>query len=118
MSNIVHESWGEERTIDSSDKYVVKKYFIKAGRRLFKHFHTKKQKTIYVLKGTLHIDLSDAPGDSNILKIYEGNHWRILPKTIHRFTAQEEQGVEFFEISTPELNDVFYLDTNHGGENA
>ena len=111
---IVEKPWGHEEIIVHTDKYVMKKLFIKAGHRLSKQFHVKKDETIYVSKGLLLLDLSDAPGESNILKLKEGKSWRIVPKTVHRFTAPEDQNVELFEVSTPELDDIIRLQDDYG----
>ena len=118
MNKIVDKPWGHEEIIVHTDKYVMKKLFIKAGHRLSKQFHIKKDETIYVSKGLLLLDLSDAPGDCNILKLDEGKSWRIMPKTIHRFTAPDDQSVELFEVSTPELDDVVRLSDDYGRNNA
>ena len=114
---IVEKPWGHEEIIVQTDKYVMKKLFIKAGHRLSKQFHVKKDETIYVSKGLLLLDLSDAPGESNIIKLGEGSSWRITPKTVHRFTAPEFGCVELFEVSTPELDDVVRLSDDYGRMN-
>ena len=118
MNKIVYKPWGHEEIIVHTDKYVMKKLFIKAGHRLSKQFHIKKDETIYVSKGLLLLDLSDAPGDCNVLKLEEGRSWRITPKTIHRFTAPDDQSVELFEVSTPELDDVVRLSDDYGRSDA
>jgi len=105
--------WGREELTVCTEKYVMKKLFIKAGHRLSKQFHTTRDETIYVHKGTLMLDLSKEPGESNIVKLQEGRTWRILPKTIHRFIAPATQDVELFEISTPELDDIIRMEDDY-----
>ena len=114
---IVDKPWGHEEIIVHTDKYVMKKLFIEAGQRLSRQFHVKKDETIYVSKGLLLLDFSENDGESNILKLSEGKSWRIKPKTIHRFTAPEDQSVELFEVSTPELDDVVRLHDDYGRHN-
>tara|TARA_R110002020_G_scaffold73654_1_gene188980 strand:- start:250 stop:606 length:357 start_codon:yes stop_codon:yes gene_type:complete len=118
MNKIVDKSWGYEETIAHTDKYLMKKLFIKAGHRLSKRFYVKRDETIYVSKGLLLLDLSDAPNDCNILKLEEGKSWRIMPRTIHRFRAPDNQSVELFEISTPEIDDIVQLTNDCGREDA
>ena len=114
MNKIIDKPWGYEEIIIHTDRYVMKKLVIRAGHRLSKQFHVKKDETIYVSKGLLLLDLSDTSDESNILKLEEGKSWRITPKTIHRFTAPDNQDVELFEVSTPELDDVVRLSDDYG----
>tara|TARA_R100000908_G_scaffold52924_1_gene28262 strand:- start:1242 stop:1604 length:363 start_codon:yes stop_codon:yes gene_type:complete len=111
---IINKPWGHEEIVVHTDKYVMKKLFIEAGQRLSRQFHVEKDETIYVSKGLLLLDLSENDSESNILKLSEGDSWRIMPKTIHRFTAPEDQSVELFEVSTPELHDVIRLHDDYG----
>ena len=114
---IVNKPWGYEEIIVVTDKDVMKKLFIKSGHRLSRQFHAQKDETIYVSKGLLLLDLSENDSESNILKLSEGKSWRIKTKTIHRFTAPEDQSVELFEVSTPELDDVIRLSDDYGRNN-
>ena len=117
MKKIVEKPWGYEEIIVHTDKYVMKKIFIKAGHRLSKQFHIKKDETVYVNAGTLHLDFSREPGESNVRKLYEGESWRIKPQTIHRFCAPLDTNVTLIEVSTPELDDVVRLDDDCGRHN-
>ena len=114
----IDKPWGYEEIIAHTDKYVMKKLFIEAGHRLSKQFHVKKDETIYVSKGVLYLDLSDDPGESNILKLGEGKSWRIKPNTVHRFVAPKSESVELFEVSTPELDDIVRLSDDYGRADA
>jgi|TARA_R110002012_G_scaffold291773_1_gene486427 mannose-6-phosphate isomerase len=118
MNRIVKKPWGHEEIIVHTNKYVMKKLFIKAGQRLSKQFHVEKDETVYVSKGLLLLDLSYGEGETNIIKLKEGNSWRITPRTVHRFTAPEDQAVELFEVSTPELDDVVRLSDDYGRADA
>ena len=77
---IIDKPWGYEEIIVQTDKYVMKRLFIRSGQRLSRQFHVKKDETIYVSKGLLLLDLSENDGESNILKLSEGKSWRIKPK--------------------------------------
>tara|TARA_R110000824_G_scaffold30828_1_gene100912 strand:- start:1957 stop:2316 length:360 start_codon:yes stop_codon:yes gene_type:complete len=117
MNEIIEKPWGHEEIIVHTDKYVMKKIFIKANSRLSKQFHTKKDETIYVLDGVLHLDFSREPGESNIRKLHEGESWRIKPETIHRFCAPSDTNVILIEVSTPELDDIIRLHDDYGRHN-
>jgi|TARA_R110002012_G_scaffold301389_1_gene501648 mannose-6-phosphate isomerase len=118
MSKIVIKPWGHEEIIVHAEKYVMKKLFIKAGHRLSRQFHVKKDETIYVSKGLLLLDLSENDSETNIIKLGEEESWRIKPKTIHRFTAPNDSDVLLFEVSTPELDDVVRLQDDYGRQGA
>ena len=114
----VEKPWGYEEIIVHTDKYVMKKLFIKAGHRLSRQFHVKKDETIYVSKGLLLLDLSENDSETSIIKLGEDKSWRIKPKTIHRFAAPSDEDVELFEVSTPELADVVRLQDDYGRQGA
>ena len=118
MNKIVEKPWGHEEIIVHTEKYVMKKLFIKAGQRLSRQFHVKKDETVYVSKGLLLLDLSRNDNESNIIKLGEGKSWRITPNTIHRFTAPDNENVVLFEVSTPELDDVVRLSDDYGRTSA
>ena len=42
MKKIINKPWGYEEIIAHTDKYAMKKIFIKAGHRLSKQFHIEK----------------------------------------------------------------------------
>ena len=118
MHQIVDKPWGHEEIIVHTDKYVMKKLFIDKGQRLSRQFHEKKDETVYVAEGTLLLDLSVADGDNNITKLTEGQSYRIVPRTVHRFTAPDCSPVVLFEVSTPELDDVVRLSDDYGRTDA
>jgi len=118
MNKIIKKPWGHEEIIVHTDKYVMKKLWINEEQRLSRQFHVKKDETVFVSKGTLLLDLSTNDLESNIMRLEEGQSWRIVPNTIHRFTAPDDQPVELFEVSTPELDDVVRLSDDYGRSGA
>ena len=116
MKTIIEKPWGHEEIIIHTDRYIMKKIFIEAASPTDppRQFHIKKDKTIYVNDGVLHLDFSRENSESNVRKLDEGESCRILPKTIHRFCAPPDVNVELIEVSTPELDDVVRLHDNHG----
>ena len=117
MRQKIEKPWGYEEIIVHTDRYAMKKIFIKAEHRLSKQFHIEKEKTIHVLGGILYLDLSREAGESNIRKLYEGESWHIQPKTIHRFCAPADTNLILIEVSTPELDDVVRLHDDYGRHN-
>ena len=117
MKQKIEKSWGCEEIIVHTDKYTMKKLLIRAGHKLSRQFHVKKDETVYINKGVLHLDLSREDTESNIRKLYEGEAWRLSPKTIYIFCAPPDEDVELLEVSTPELDDVVRLQDNYGRHN-
>ena len=69
MYQIVDKPWGHEEIIVHTDKYVMKKLFIKQGQRLSRQFHKIKDETVYVVEGTLLLDLSKTDSENNLLSL-------------------------------------------------
>ena len=109
----VEKPWGCELIFAHTDKYVGKILVIKEGHSLSRQYHEVKDETIYVLKGTLILELG--PADDVIREeVPAGSGFRVKPMTIHRFIAEED--VELMEVSTPELDDVIRLEDRYGRE--
>ena len=53
----VEKPWGHEIRWAISDKYLGKILHINAGHRLSKQYHREKDETIYVLKGSLLLEM-------------------------------------------------------------
>ena len=111
MSNIVNKPWGHENRWAITEKYLGKILHIKAGHRLSRQYHEKKDESIYILEGTLILEIGL---DDKIEKIVlgPGSSWRIEPGTIHRFAAPSG-GCVLIEVSTPEIEDVIRLEDDY-----
>ena len=118
MKKIIEKPWGHEEIIISAPRYVIKKLFIKAGKSLVKQFHLKKDETIYILSGILHLDFSRESGESNVRKMFEGESWYIAPKTVHKLRASDSGDVILFKVSTPEQEGTVKLFDDYGGHRA
>lgn len=108
----VDKPWGFELIFAHTDKYAGKVIFVKKGRRLSLQYHQNKDESIYVYEGKILIQLEGADGQtvSNTLK--KGDCIRIQPLTRHRIEAIND--TFFFEVSTPELDDVQRLEDDYG----
>jgi mannose-6-phosphate isomerase-like protein (cupin superfamily) len=108
----VEKPWGSEELIDITDKYVVKKLFMKKGHKCSIQYHELKRETIVVLSGSLHISIGPTL-ESLETKLYtQGDTVTIEPYTVHRMEAVED--CIYFETSTNELWDVVRLQDSYG----
>ena len=105
----IEKPWGHEIRWAINEKYLGKILHIEKGQRLSLQLHEQKDETIYVLKGTVVVQLND-----KTLILEEGESLRIQPKTIHRFCSTLEKPVTLIEVSTPEIDDVVRLEDDYG----
>ena len=105
---VVEKPWGHEKLWARTNDYVGKLLFIKAGHRLSKQYHEKKEETIYVLSGVLSV----YDKDDNITEIKPGGNFHVAPGQVHRFWATFSN-VELMEVSTNYLDDVVRLEDDY-----
>ncbi len=108
----VYKPWGHEIRWAISDKYLGKLLHIDRGQQLSRQYHEVKDESIYVLNGVLILELGKDPVETR--RLAEGESYRILPNTIHRFRATPEGYVRLIEVSTPEIDDVVRLEDDYG----
>ena len=112
----IMKPWGHEVIFAATDKYVGKILYITKGNRLSRQYHNKKDETIFVLEGSLILEIG-TPGSSEYndktTLLHEGDRYRIQPGVIHRFGAPDNISVVLVEVSTPELNDVVRLEDDY-----
>lgn len=104
--------WGHELLVECTDKYALKEIFIKKGTRSSLQSHNKKLETIFVISGSLELEMVD--DRKRVSKeIYKtGEAYTIRPGLIHRVLAVED--VRVVEVSTPELDDVIRYQDDFG----
>ena len=129
MSTKVTKHWGHEIWIADglSTPYALKRIMFKAGNRTSLQVHQHKIETAYVLSGTgimykskekLDIEQYLLKGMSekeveeyestfDVVELYEGVSWDIVPGYVHRVVAITD--LETIEASTTELDDVIRL---------
>jgi mannose-6-phosphate isomerase-like protein (cupin superfamily) len=110
----VPKPWGHELIWAVTGRYCGKLIAIDAGRRLSLQRHERKEESVYVLSGRLHLHLEGDDGVVRVIEVGPGESWHIPPGRIHRFEAPE--AVELVEVSTPELDDVERLEDDYGRE--
>ncbi len=111
---VVPKPWGEERWLAHTDRYAGKILVLKKGHRLSLQYHRQKHEVQYVDSGRIKYTLGsvDRPGEYKEVIVEAGTTVLLPPGAIHRMEALEDS--RFFEVSTPELEDVVRLDDDYG----
>jgi mannose-6-phosphate isomerase-like protein (cupin superfamily) len=109
----IDKPWGWEKLWAHTDQYVGKILHIKDGRQLSRQYHEKKEETIYVLSGTLILEIGRGQ-DMVTKRLERGDTYHIEPGVVHRFCAPKDRDpVRLMEVSTPELDDVVRLEDDY-----
>jgi len=91
-THVVPKTWGEEHWIVNRD-YCGKKLVLKRGHRCSLHYHKDKDEVFYVIAGRVLLEL----GSEEVILV-PGDHRRVAPGTVHRFTGLDD--AEIIEFST------------------
>ncbi len=75
-------------------------------------YHRQKDETVLVVKGVMDLQLEDDRGKMQTQRLTPGMSRRIVPGRRHRMIGVE--ACEFFEVSTPEIDDVVRLEDKYG----
>jgi mannose-6-phosphate isomerase len=106
--------WGYELRFAITDRYLGKLIHVNAGEALSLQYHELKDETLLVTTGVMDLELEGDDGSMSTHRMGEGQLVRIVPGRRHRMTAVED--CEFFEVSSPEINDVVRLEDRYGRE--
>ena len=98
---IVDKPWGREIWIAEDGEYAGKILEINKNMQTSLHYHAKKKETLYVFEGTLNVELLNG----KVVIVHSGESITFNLGDMHRLKAIED--VKIFEVSTPQLNDVF-----------
>jgi mannose-6-phosphate isomerase len=109
---IVNKPWGWENRFAVTDKYLGKVIHVNAGEMLSLQYHRHKDETLLLVKGVMDLQLEDDTGALSTRRLTPGLSQRIVPGRKHRMIAVED--CEFFEVSTPEVDDVVRLEDKYG----
>ena len=104
----VDKPWGFELRFAITDRYLGKVIHVNQGEALSLQYHDAKDETLLMTRGAMDLELEDASGAMQTHRLVEGNVVRIVPGRKHRMNAVED--CEFFEVSSPEINDVVRLE--------
>ncbi|MDI3317324.1 MAG: cupin domain-containing protein [Bacillota bacterium] len=103
----VEKPWGREIWWAQTDRYVGKIIEVKAGGSLSLQYHERKMESMYFVEGSGTLLLGDRE-----IPIRPGLHVTIPPLTRHRVIATRD--TRFFEVSSPEVEDVVRLEDAYG----
>jgi len=110
----VEKPWGFELRFAITDRYLGKLIHVNQGEALSLQYHVQKDETLLVTSGTMDLELEDDAGTMATHRMTAGDCVRIRPNHRHRMTAVED--CEFFEVSSPEIDDVVRLEDRYGRE--
>ena len=109
----VEKPWGYELIWAEAAGYVGKILHIKAGAKLSRQYHNRKEETFLVQTGEMDLEIGTG-ADIKTLRMKPLDAYHCLPKTIHRMIAVTD--VDVVEVSTPDLDDVVRLEDAYGRE--
>ena len=111
---VVAKPWGEEIWLAHTDRYAGKVLVLRKGHRLSLQYHKRKHEVQYVESGCIKYTLGryDRPGEFRELEAVAGTVVVLPPGAVHRMEALEDS--RFFEVSTPELDDVVRIEDDYG----
>jgi mannose-6-phosphate isomerase-like protein (cupin superfamily) len=101
MVRIVDKAWGREIIFADTDLYCGKlMVFDKAGNKFSMHFHSDKDESWYVQKGSFKLRFINTNNASIVEMILEtGSTWRNGPLLPHQVEALEDDST-IIEVST------------------
>jgi len=104
--------WGFELLFAHTPKYAGKVILVRKGHRLSLQYHKKKDETLYIYEGEALLEIEGSDGRMTSKVVQPGQCIRVPPRTRHRLEAIED--TTFFEVSTPELEDVVRVEDDYG----
>jgi mannose-6-phosphate isomerase len=110
----VEKPWGHELVWAETDRYVGKILHIRAGEKLSRQYHTRKDETFLVIRGAMDLEIGRPPAVEVKRLEHGGGAFHCTPNTVHRMVAVTD--VDVVEVSTPELDDVVRLEDAYGRE--
>ncbi|MEA2647288.1 MAG: mannose-6-phosphate isomerase [Chloroflexota bacterium] len=110
----VDKPWGFELRFAITERYLGKVIHVNQGEALSLQYHEAKDETLLVTEGVMDLELENEAGEMQVHRMSAGDCIRIIPGRRHRMTAVED--CEFFEVSSPEINDVVRLEDRYGRE--
>ena len=110
----VDKPWGREVWIVCNERYAAKILEINAGSRLSFQYHEVKHETLYLFEGKVKFTLQNEKGELDVDVIGPGEARIVEPGRKHRMEALEDS--KFFEVSTPELDDVVRVEDDYSRE--
>ena len=104
--------WGYEILWAQTDRYAGKILHLEPGQCLSLQYHERKDETLFVLTGEVHLLVGEQNGAMEEIRLKPGDSYRIRPGVRHRMSS--EVGTDLVEVSSPELDDVVRLEDRYG----
>ena len=108
----IEKPWGYELLLARTSQYMGKLLHVRAGFALSLQYHNVKEETIYLNDGEAVLHYRDASGAIQQQPLQPGTSLHIPPGAVHRLEAVTD--CNFFEVSTPQLDDIVRLDDRYG----
>jgi mannose-6-phosphate isomerase len=112
----VDKPWGHELIFAHTERYAGKLLVIKAGHRLSRQYHQRKDEAFFVQSGRAQVELETPDGEKATVILEPGDALRLTPGVRHLTMAVLDTVI--FEVSTPELDDVVRLSDDYGRTNG
>ncbi|MBI2885835.1 MAG: cupin domain-containing protein [Chloroflexi bacterium] len=104
--------WGYELLVAQTPHYVGKILHVRAGHALSLQYHRIKDETIHLFSGEALVHFQDGQARPAAQRVGPGASFHIPPGAVHRLEAVTD--CDFFEVSTPHLEDVVRLEDRYG----
>jgi mannose-6-phosphate isomerase len=111
-SQRIDKPWGHELLWAHTPRYAGKILSIRRGCQLSLQFHERKDECLYLLSGSLELELEEDDGGTTCHRARRGAVFHIAPCRRHRLRALTACRV--LEVSTPELDDVVRVEDDYG----
>lgn len=105
---VVEKPWGQEVWICLNDDYCFKKITVNGGHKTSLQYHNTKRETIYIVCGS-----ATFTKEAKTFFVCPGDIINLEPGVVHRVEAGTN-GVVFFEVSTPQVDDVVRVQDDYG----
>jgi mannose-6-phosphate isomerase len=107
----ISKPWGYELIWAHTPDYAGKILSIRPGCQLSLQFHECKEESMYVLSGTLEVELEGEDGRTTCYQARHGDTFHVPARRRHRLRALTRCRV--LEVSTSELDDVVRLQDDY-----
>jgi len=108
----IEKPWGYELIWAETDQYVGKILHVTAGEALSLQYHEIKDETLFLLRGSLLLQVGELEEELIDHRMLEGQRFHISNRTVHRMIAETD--CDILEVSTPYLDDVVRLEDRYG----
>ena len=104
---IVKKVWGIEEVVVNGRLYCGKLLHVKKGYQCSLHYHKLKDEFFYILSGSVWFETRKLNGSIGGGTMKMGQSIHLPPKTVHRFSAIDED-CTIIEFSTPHKDSDSY----------